>query len=823
MRVFGVSNYRRDHTLKARQRVYVNNWLFLFPGINSTINNGNSIPASAKKERNFILVSAKKKTTTPNMINSKRNVGNNPFAVLDLDTEGTIKSTKVAPIKTAKAAPIKTMKATPIKTVQPSTVEYLVNGNTYVFPSNGKKTIIKIGTTSMCASQMYHLFGKCQTTGATKCRHARGLNHHDNILDDLDLTPYMKRPEPQEVRCIPIVQEVKAQHQVVQQVKTRPKILTLTDYIRAGDWKGFTILCAKNPEHKKPRGKVLLCTSILTQKTCQMGGRCAFAHSVDEQVTSLPTKLVNTLAQCSTDVKKVFIRSIRDEIVKVINLNRDTVLSLLAVQSKMTEYNKYKVKEKKKTIAKDKYEKTRDGKSLRKDGKYIHEIPFHKLQEASTTDIFKMWRGLAVNDHTTFALFGRYSSKSSILEDFVWEITRLCAIDPCFTWTYYDAKLQLFIEENAQNCNSEWTTVQKIKTTFKIDPKDMCYGGINCKHGRHTHAPLIDLDFSDHCEIPVQETFEEKTTDFVPLCKPNTKQTTLTEWSKFAAIVPKPDVSKVRVSTVKVSAHSRVTSPVEKPKEVIATPEHVKPKKKKATVQECTDDSFYEGCEFALDTECILPSDMKKKKKEKKKMDEMSILIDLPETAAKPSKREKKNRKKKSVHSAEEFNTFHDSMDDLMSSTTHPQTINVTRIKSSGEILEILMDNPQDLRKTLKDMKAGFSFRLKGGKLVISLGKKNQRQFEDLLGSIFDTLSQAFHVLEIDVDDVLLIDMKGNGFFDQDLTDLTKIEEDKKEETIEERENTLTKLHKKCSWWGSDSESDSESKTEDHLNWCDYE
>jgi hypothetical protein len=31
MRVFGVSNYRRDHTQKARQRVNVNNWLFLFP------------------------------------------------------------------------------------------------------------------------------------------------------------------------------------------------------------------------------------------------------------------------------------------------------------------------------------------------------------------------------------------------------------------------------------------------------------------------------------------------------------------------------------------------------------------------------------------------------------------------------------------------------------------------------------------------------------------------------------------------------------------------------------------------------------------------
>ena len=785
---------------------------------------GNSIPASAKTEGNFIPASAKKKTIKTNMTSYSTGAGHkgNMFAPLTRFTSEEIKSTTVATKPSAHA------KAT--KSASAAKIEFTFGGNTYILPSNPKGSIVNLGDIRICASQLFHLFKKvhpdCASTGSTKCRHPSGLNHHNvcwksvhgNFCNcdkvHIDLSPFAKiPPRPVEVLadtplCIPCTPTT----------VSKPKVVTFTDLLRNGDWPAFSNMCLEQTTYPKATGKTLLCRDVVCFNNCKRGSRCGFAHTTAEQSIDLPTRLVQILGTCDDAAQLTIVKGIREEILTVITENMGQVIVLLAQQAKVTEFDKFthaKTSQELKKMKKDMDKKTHDSKQLRKLGKIIPDIPLHQLSEASTTDLMKMWWGLASNDHSTFALFGRPPATATfLLEDFVWALTRLCALDPCFTWTFYDEK---YIQPKANAANAaakdEWTTVEKKsqQPMVVVDNKDVCFGGINCKKGRHTHAPIVDIDSLFTPVTVVEKAVIPTADDFTALCKTHTVEPILGNWNTLAAKhLPEPEI----VAPKCVTPTPVVKTPA---KETVVVVEPLKCKRKKKGPIEVMEDFDGPRAEFNFDDIVAVVKDDFTISADGK----VSFTMAESEVTKSPlTKRSNKSRKNKVAVSSTAEVVIQSAEEELMDTpvfNTTRVTIRRPKRAKTGEQLIVDMGSEEgviSLKESLKEQKTPFQHRKKGETVVFSLKSANSFQH------VFDALSSAFHKIGIDVDMIRRYDEKGMDFDDCEFTKVVK------EDTEDELEKDLVVFNSSKSrffYTALESESESEESGDEEDQWAGFD
>ena len=830
MRVFGVSNYRSGPYSKGSAAGHVNNWLSLFPGAiffkskSATVaTNGNSIPASAKTEGNFIPASAKKKTPTTNMTSLSTGAGHkgNMFAALmESDSVEVIKSTNVA---TKSSVPAKVIKSAPA-----ATVEFTFGDKTYNLPSNAKGSIIIIGAIRICASQLFHLFKKvhtsCTSTGLNKCRHPSGLNHqtvcwksiHGNSCNcekvHVDLTPFTKKPP-----CPVEIVAVSAAPSYTPTIVSKPKPTTFEDLLRAGNWDAFVEKCLKQPTFPQATGKKLMCNAIVCFKQCKCGTRCGFAHTIAEQSIDLPTRLVKILGTCDKAAQLNIVKGIREDILTVITENMDQVVVLLAQQAKVTEFEKFthaNTSQELKKMKKDMEQKTHESKQLRKLGKNIPDIPLHCLSEASTTDLMKMWWGLACNDRSTFALFGHpRDTPIFLLEDFVWTLIRLCALDPCFTWTFYDKKY-IHPRANAATAaaDDEWTTVNKKvqQPEVVVDSKDVCFGGINCKKGRHTHAPIVNIDELFVPVKVVEKAVVPTAADFTALCETRNVEPQIKNWNTLAAKhLPEPEnIAPKRV----------VPTPIVKtPVKTVEVVEPTKPKRKKKGPIEATEDFDGPRAEFNFDNIVATENDGFTISAEGKVSFTMSeaVVTKSPQT-----NRSNKSRKKNVTVSPADDVVIRSVEDELLDTdvfdTTRVTIIRPKRAKA-GEQIIVDMETEERvfaLKESLKEQKTPFQYRKKGDAIVFSL--KNANSFQH----VFDALSGAFHEIGVDVDMIRRCDEKGRDFND---CEFTKVVEEETEDELKEESIAFTDSNSRFFYMGIDSESEESGDEEGQWDGFDIE
>ena len=759
---------------------------------------------------NFIPASAKTKNPITNMTSRSTGAGHNGnmfAALMESNSVEAIKSTKVA---TKSSAPAKAIKSAPA-----ATVEFTFGGETFILPSNLKCSVVTLGEIRICASQLVHLFKKvhtdCTSTGSTKCRHPSGLNHikvcwesiHGNSCDckkvHIDLTPFAKNPQ----RPVEVV-DVFAAPSYTPTTVSKPNTVTFGDLLRAGDWDAFVDKCLAQSTFPKATGKKLMCNAVVCFKHCKRGARCGFAHTTAEQSIDLPTHLVQILGTCDAAAQLKIVEGIREEILTVITKNIGQVQVLLAQQANVTEFEKFthaKSSQELKQMKKDMEQKTRDSKLLRKLGKNIPDIPLHRLSDASTTDLMKMWWGLACNDHLTFALFGRAPvTPTFLLEDFVWTLTRLCALKPCFTWTFYDEK---YIQPQATAATivaeDEWTTVEKKAQQPKVvvDDKDVCFGGINCNKGRHSHTPIVDIDGLFTPVEVVVEAVVPTADDFTALCETRKVEPQLGNWNTLAAKhLPEPEI---------IAPKRVAPTPVVKTVEVV---EPTKPKRKKRGPVEATEDFDGPRAEFNFDDVVAVDAD------------DFSIsaygivsftMADVNATKSPKTKRSKKSQKNKvETKSIYDF-VLRSVEEELMDTPVFDNTrVSIRRPKraKAGEQLIVEMEEDGEvmaLKEVLKEQKTPFQYSKKGQTIVFSLKSANSFQ------QVFDALSGAFYEIGVDIDMIRRFDEKGEDF---DSCEFTKVVKKKTKDELEEEESTV--------FTGSKSDSEEESGDEEDQ-WVDFD
>ena len=720
----------------------------------------------------------------------------NMFAALTRSTSEEIKPTPVAtkssaPAKATKLAPAKATKSAPA-----TTIEFTFGGETYNLPSNPNGSIVNLGDIRICASQLFHLFKKvhtgCASTGSNKCRHPSGLNHHEvcwksvhgNSCDcekvHIDLTPFAKNPpRPVEVVAADVAPSY------TPTMVSKPKPVTFGDLLRAGDWDAFVDKCLAQSTFPKATGKKLMCNAVVCFKHCKRGARCGFAHTIAEQSIDLQTRLVQILGTCDAAAQLKIVEGIREEILTVITENMDQVVVLLAQQAKATEFDKFthaKTPHELKKMKKDMEQKTRDSKQLRKLGKNIPDIQLHRLSEASTTDLMKMWWGLACNDHSTFALFGRApATPTFLLEDFVWALTRLCALNPCFTWTFYDEK---YIQPQATVATAaiedEWTTVEKKAQQPKVvvNDKDVCFGGINCNKGRHSHTPIVDIDGLFTPVEVVVEAVVPTAADFTALCETRKVEPQIGNWNTLAAKhLPEPEI---------IVPKRVVPTPVVKtPVKTVEVVEPTKPKRKKRGPVEATEDFDGPRAEFNFDNVVVVDTD------------DFSIsadgmvsftMADVSATKSPKTKRSKKSRKNKVDLPSNDDVVLRSVEEELMDTPVFDNTrVSIRRPKraKAGEQLIVEMEEDGEvmaLKEVLKEQKTPFQYRKKGQTIVFSLKSANSFQ------QVFDALYGAFHEIDVDVDMIRRFDEKGKDF---DGCEFTKVVEKETEDELDQEESAV--------------------------------
>ena len=640
----------------------------------------------------------------------------------------------------------------------------------------------------------------------------------------IDIEQYAEKP------MIPVVQKVKvAKISPTVITPSIPKPKTLGDFLREGDWSAF-VNGGRNKKYTKIKGKNLMCKTFIQFGNCRFGEKCNFAHTTDRQTVDLPLRLVNILETCDNASQMKIVNGIREEILRVIDNKKDIIKELIADQAITTEFEQFnhtQTKQESEIMKKKREKKTHDSKQLRKFGRYIENIRLHRLSEETTIDLMKLWRSVASNDHKTFALFERPDGAYTfLLEDFVWEITRLCAIKPCFTWTHFDKNYNQTVVNTEKN--EEWTTVEKKVQQKKIDPKDLCFGGINCKKGRHSHKPPIDIkglyDKKEHVNNSYVLKIDEFTSLNETLNGPNVVVSKLDNWNSLTAKnCQKPIVVKKQVEPKRV-----IPTPVVETYIDLSIEEKQKKKKKKHI--ELSDEEW-EQCKY-VSSECYLPSDKRREEKMTVIKKFTNIECDIaPVVTPMKRKKSKKNRKTKDETLSKSSDTFDEY--EVLDFSSHEKEllaqyndtvsrVTITRPKRAkkGEQIIISTDNESEL-KQLKHIitknKTGCNFRLKGSTLVFST--RNTNAFEN----IFAIISKAFDAIGVDIDTVRLVDEKKQNFEDYELTKISKqIDSDFVDDDYCETSSTKK-------WWDvEDSDSDSEDDTNIvgptfNLDWADFE
>ena len=742
----------------------------------------------------------------------------NMFAVLGTDFSGSRKT------KSAKAASTKSAKAARTKSAPAATIEIVFGGEKHIFPTNLQGTIVNFGSFRMCASKLYnllrHVHPDCTSTGATKCRHPPSANHHDICWNSIhgiscncekihiDLAQYSEKPP----RCDEVVADAPVVDAPVVDApscepctpKPKPKPKTLRDYLRDGDWPNFYTLAHTTYINRLPR-KRLMCKAAVCFSHCPHGRLCSYAHTGKQQFINTPTRLVKFLATCSPEAQLKILEPIRDEIISVITRNKGDVDSLLGDQAIGTEFPQFKYAKDSKALKEmedERRKKSEYTKDQKKKGKYIIDIPLHRLSKASTTDLMKMWYGLASNDHSTFALFGhkpdtrKPDTTGFLLEDFVWELARLCALAPCLTWMFYDEK---YIQPQADAAAADaeaaaaaakdgWTIEQKKRRpTIEVEDKDVCVGGINCRHGRHTHEPMIDID-GLFAPVEVVKVSSVPTADeFTALCKPCIAASSLlTDWNKLAA-KHLPDPATIAPKR----AAPAPTPAVKTPKETVVVVEPPKRKRTKRTKKgpiEATED--FDGPRAEINFDDVVAMDA----------DDFTISEDgkvsftkseVEVTKSPPTKPSKKSRKE--VSPEDSAPSFTSPEEDLLSSSFDIH-VTVTRPKRKGKNGEQIVVSANcdqtitDIKDYLKKVKAPINNRVKNSTLVVSL------KCIKSIGGALVILSKAFHASEIDVTGIRMIDEKGRNFEGNELSDFTNeaSESDSESEVSDSEDEVVT-------------------------------
>lgn len=771
------------------------------------------------------------------MKKSSLSVEHNPFAILaKLDSDNQVFCSKAKSIKpTIVAQP-------PVKTVQKSTDELMwtkvthtstkktsiskfertfiifhFNGNDYKLPANWKKSVLYIKNSqdteiSFCASQLSHMYRKVYsdytTTGTTRCTHHFNQNHHNICWKSIHGTPcsckkvHINLTDYMIPKVCPIINHSvmpkltstsspTSQSLLTSQKKCIVQSFTFGELLMDGNWKDFLSKCIRESSYSNAKFKTLMCQHIVCFESCN-SLRCAFAHNEREQAISLPTRLVHLFAKCDKENQQKILQPIRKEIERVIVTNSEKVMELRADQAKQTEYNQFiepKNLSELKVIKADIKKKVENSKFLHLKGKFIPDVSIWKIRDISITKLLELWWALACNSHETFALFGRsQKSKTFLIEDFVWELARLCAITPCFTWRYYNEKyiepLQQSESLKESETSDEWTTIKKQKPKEKIivEAKDICCGGQNCNKGRHSYDPFIDLDeifnVTNLITKEQQTSFTTTIDDFVNLnnvVQPLPEKSKLKDWAKLAAKPISQDTIINKIATK--MTHSIIFSGISqciKDKQLAEekTPvEHMsisKPKKKKK-IQECEfNDPIFDGTIVTNSCDCYLPSE-----KKKSKSNQSLPLTHLFTSETPKQKKRKTKRDKKKLHVNVNIN---DTLDSIYQEFTHPEQelddilsycgsrFKITRKKRArGEQLIISNEDKSlicQLKTELKIIKFCFTSKQKGNTLIISVNSA------DTFIEIFSSLSKVFHKMNITISTIQRIDEKGLDFND---------------------------------------------------------
>ena len=770
----------------------------------------------------------------------------NMFAVLGTDFSGSrkTKSAKAASTKSAKAAPTKSAKAARTKSAPAATIEIVFGGEKHIFPTNLQGTIVNFGSFRMCASKLYnllrHVHSDCTSTGATKCRHPPSANHHDICWNSIhgiscncekihiDLAQYSEKPPrcDEVVADAPVVDAPVVDAPVVDAPscepctpKPKPKSKTLRDCLRDGDWPNFYTVAHTTYINRRPRKK-LMCKAAVCFSHCPHGRLCSYAHTGKQQFINTPTRLVKFLATCDPEAQLKILEPIRDEIISVITRNKGDVDSLLGDQAIGTEFPQFKYAKDSKALKEmedERRKKSEYTKDQKKKGKYIIDIPLHRLSKASTTDLMKMWYGLASNDHSTFALFGhkpdtrKPDTTGFLLEDFVWELARLCALPPCLTWMFYDEK---YIQPQADAAAADaaaaaaaakdgWTIEQKKRRpTIEVEDKDVCVGGINCRHGRHTHEPMIDIDGLFAPVEVVKVSSVPTADDFTALCKPCIAESSrLTDWNKLAA-KHLPDLATIAPKR----AAPAPTPAVKTPKETVVVVEPPKRKRTKRTKKgpiEAPEDEDFDGPRAEINFDDVVPMDAADFTiSEDGKVTFTKSEVEV--TKSPPMKPSKKSRKKK-VSPEDSAPQFTSPEEELLSSSFDTR-VTVTRPKRKGKTGEQIVvsancDTITEIKEYLKRVKAPINNRVKNSTLVVSL------KCIKSIGEVLVILSKAFHASEIDTTGIRMIDEKGRNFEGNKLSEFTnEADSSESESEVEETGTTASPRN----WWDTVSDSEDE-------------